>query len=187
MSNIKDLPNELLVEMFSHLDLKTLARCMRVNKSFKAITEHSAFDKVFWRYKAIKLGDSINLDQLRVNPIFREIHYNCHSEGVHFIFCDEKPGSRIGFRRLALTNSSAAHQNATEPAITCLYLVVFGNRAEVLVESKHGVTVQKVMQALCDYRKPGTNNRSHHFSFEGFYKSAESTEDELILEAQWAS
>jgi hypothetical protein len=187
MRDINDFPNELLVEVFSHFDLKTLTRCMRVNKSFRAITEHSAFDKVFFRTKAVKLGGSINLDQLRINPVFRKIHHDCRSEYVHFLFCDDKPGSRIGFRRLALISSSAARQNATEPAVTCLYLGVHGSRAEVLVESKRGVTVQKVMQALRDYRKPGADYRSRHFSFEGFYKSAESTEDGLILKAKWGS
>jgi hypothetical protein len=142
---------------------------MRVNKSFEAITKHSAFDKVFFRTRAIKLGESIDLDQLHVNPVFRKINYSCRSEDVHFLFCDEKPGSRIGFRRLALIDSSAGHQNATEPAVTCLYLDVYGSGAEMLVESKRGVTVQTVMQALCDCR-PGCNYRSHHFSFEGFYK-----------------
>jgi hypothetical protein len=182
---MQDLPNELLVEIFSHFDLKTLTRCMRVNKSFEAITKHSAFDKVFFRTRAIKLGESINLDQLHVNPVFRKINYSCRSEDVHFLFCDEKPGSRIGFRRLALIDSSAGHQNATEPAVTCLYLDVYGSGAEMLVEPKRGVTVQTVMQALCDCR-PGCNYRSHHFSFKGFYKSAKS-KDGLILEAQWGS
>jgi hypothetical protein len=75
MPNINYFPTKVLVEVLSYLDLKTLTRCMRVGKSFKAITEHSAFDKIFFRTKASKLGEPINLDQLQINPIFRKLTY----------------------------------------------------------------------------------------------------------------
>jgi hypothetical protein len=188
MPDINDFPNELLVEIFSHFDLKTLTRCMRVNKSFKAITEHSAFDKVFWRTKAVKLGEPINLDQLHVNPIFRKLTYICRKKikDVYFLLCDEKPDGVTDYRELALIDSSAAKQNATEPAVPWLYISPYGYD-DMVVQSEHAVTVEDVMQGLCDYYGPCVGYNSCHYWFEGFDKSAKSTEGELILEGCWGS
>jgi hypothetical protein len=188
MRDINNFPNELLVEVFSHFDLKTLTRCMRVNKSFKAITEHSAFDKVFFRTKVIKLGESINLDQLHINPIFYKLTYICRKKikDVHFLLWDEKPDGKTYFHELALIDSSAAKQNATEPAVTWLYISPYGYD-DIVVQSEHAVTVEDVMQGLCDYYGPDVGYDSCHCWFGGFGKSAKSTEGELILEGCWGS
>jgi hypothetical protein len=189
MPDINDIPNELVVEIFSHHDLKTLIRCMRVNKLFKAITEHSTFDKIFFRTKAIEPEDPIDLAKLQVNPAFRRLHYTCRSKikDACFLFSEKKPDGKNDIRELALIDSSAAKQNATEPAVTCLYLAPYGGDADVVVESDHAVTVQDVMQGLCDYYEPGVPYDACHYFFEGFYTSAESTDDELILKARWGS
>ncbi|CAD0085966.1 unnamed protein product [Aureobasidium mustum] len=190
MPEINDLPNELIVETFSYLELSDLIRCMRVNKCFKAIIEHSAFDKIFFRTKAIKFGDPINLDNLQLNPAFDPLHYTSRSkiDNTLFLFSYKESEGKDGIRELPLTESSAAKQNATEPAVTRIYLRPYGDpEIEVEVESDQGVTVQDVMQGLCDYYEPGIPYDRCHYFFEGFYKNEESTENELILEAHWGS
>jgi hypothetical protein len=75
-------------------------------------------------------------------------------------------------------------------AVTCLLISPYGyadDGTDVAIESEHTVTVQDVMQGLCDYYEPGVGYDSCHYFFEGFYKSKHSTENELILEAHWGS
>lgn len=190
MPDINNFPNELMVETFLHLDLKNLTRCMRVSKSFKTITEHSAFDKIFFRTKAIKPGDSIDLDKLQINPALDQLHYTCRSKikEVTFLFCDQKPDDKTDYRELALIDSTAAKQNATEPALTCIVLSPYGcPDLEFEVESDQGVTVQDIMEGLCDYYQPGVPYDACHYFFEGFHKSKKSSKDELVLEAWWGS
>jgi hypothetical protein len=187
MPDINDLPNELVVEIFSYHDLKTLTRCMRVNKSFRSITEHSAFDKVFFRTKVTKPGDSIDLERLQLNPIFDKIQYDCDKlRDANFLFCDEKPDGETDYRELRLIDSSAAKQNATEPAVTELYLSPY-DHGDVKVKSEQAVTVQDVMQGLYDYYGPGVIYDSCHHFFEGFTKSTRSTKHQFILEGKWGS
>ncbi|KAG9598371.1 hypothetical protein KCU77_g4398, partial [Aureobasidium melanogenum] len=163
---------------------------MRVNKFFKAITEHSAFDKIFYRTKVVMPDDPIDLDKLQINPIFRQLYYTCRSEinKATFLFCDKKPGGATDYRELALIDSTAAKQNATEPALTRIVLSPYGSPDwEFEVESDQGVNVQEVMEGLCDYYQRGVPYDSCHYFFEGFYKSKESSKDEVILEGCWGS
>lgn len=183
MSEINDLPNELMVETFSYLGLSDLIRCMRVSKHFKAITEHSAFDKIFFRTKTIKAGDFIDLDKIQVNPALDQLCYNSCSqiEDAVFLLPDYADP-------LALINSTAAKQNFTEPAITRIIIRPYGDLYGVVrVESDQGVTVQDVMEGLCSYYKPDVFYDECHYNFEGFCKTKNSTEDELVLECCWGS
>jgi hypothetical protein len=193
MRSLNDFPTKVLKEVFSYLDFETLTRCMRVNKSFKAITEHSAFDKIFFRTKAIKLGESIDLDQLQINPIFRKLTYMSGSEiqDAYFLLCDDSSNDRSDTRKLFLTDSSAAKQNATDPAVTCLYLSPFRvfNLFPVCWELRveHSVTVHDIIQALSDYYTRGLGRRQLHRRLKDFYALAQSAEGELVLGAYWES
>lgn len=189
MPDINNFPNELIVEIFSHFDLKTLTRCMRVNKLFKAITEHSTFDKIFFRTKAvIKPGDRINLDELQLNPALNQLSYTSLSKikEANFLFCDEKSDGKTDYHELALIDSSAAKQNATEPAVNYIYLTPYGYEG-VQVKSERALTVQDLMQGLCDFYKHGYGYDRCHYFFEGFYKSKSSSEQVLVLECYWGS
>lgn len=193
MPDINDFPNELIVEIFSHFDLKTLTRCMRVNRLFKAITEHSTFDKIFFRTKVIiKPEDLINLDELQINPALDQLFYTCRSKinEANFLFFDEKPDGKPDvksyYHELALIDSSAAKQNATEPAVTYIYLTPYGYDG-VEVKSERAVTVQDLMQGLCDFYKHGYAYDRCHYFFEGFYKSKSSSEKVLVLRCRWGS
>lgn len=192
MPDINNFPNELIAEIFSYLDLETLTRCMVVNKSFKAFTEHSAFDKIFFRTKALKPEESINLDNIQINPIFNKISHACLSEmsDVYFLFRDKKPDGETDSRKLALIDSSAVKQNATEPAVTHLRLQPCGHanvNVEVEVKSEHAVTVGDVMLGLCQFYGERYGYGSCHYFFDGFEKSKRSTKDELVLQAYWGS
>lgn len=188
MPDINNFPNELMVETFLHLDLKDLIRCMRVNKSFKTITEHSAFDKIFFRTKVIKSGDPIDLDKLKINPALDQLSYTSRSKigDAKFLFWCEELDGKEGVRDLPLIKSSAAKQNATEPAVTRIYLRPYGHIG-VSVDSKDALTVQDVMEGLCNYYKPGRPYDRCHYFFEGFYKAEQSSADVLVLEAHWGS
>jgi len=162
---------------------------MRVSKLFKAITEHSTFDKIFFRTKAvIKPGDRINLDELEINPALNQLSYTSRSKikDANFLFWDEKPDGKTEYHELALIDSSAAKQNATEPAITYIYLTPYGYEG-VQIKSERALTVQDVMQGLCDYYKRGTRYDRCHYFFEGFYKGKVSSEQVLVLECHWGS
>lgn len=188
MPDLNDFPNELLVEVFSYFDLKTLTRCMRVSKLFKAITEHSTFDMISFRTKAVESGDHIDFDKLQINPIFNRLHYTCRSKikEVWFLFCDKKSDGQTDIRKLALIDSSAAKQNATEPAVTHLWLTPYDYEG-VQVRSERALTVQDVMQGLCDYYQPGAGYDRCHYFFEGFQKREVLDSEELVLRARWGS
>lgn len=188
MPGINDLPNELMVEAFSYLDFKDLTRCMRVNKSFQTLTEHSSFDKIFFRTKPIKPGDPMNLDKLQINPAFDHLTYTSRSKikDAEFLICYKNDEGKDDVRGLPLIDSSAAKQNATEPAVTRIYLRPYG-RNGVMVESNEGLTVQDVMEGLCNYYKKGRSYDRCHYFFEGFYKSNQSNASMLVLEAHWGS
>ncbi|THY11352.1 hypothetical protein D6D01_08941 [Aureobasidium pullulans] len=190
MPDINDLPTELMVETFSHLELDDLTRCMRSSKSFKAITEHSAFDKIFFRTKLPSLEDTFDPDKLQINPAFRSLGYTCRSkiEDTGFLFVDEKPGGSPNYRTVPLTETSAATQNATEPAVTSLTLRPYGGpNFNVKIEVKHGVTVLDVMKGLCGYYHGDVPYDSCHYFFEGFYKNKSSTGEHIIFSAHWGS
>ena len=51
MLNVEFLPNEILMNIFSHLSIKELYRCAKVSKKFR----HISHDKSFW--KCINLYD----------------------------------------------------------------------------------------------------------------------------------
>lgn len=188
MPGINGLPNELMVETFSHLDFKDLTRCMRVNKSFKTVTKHSAFDKIFFRTKAIKPGDPIDLDKLQINPALNQLSYTCRSKikEAKFLICYKNADGKDDIRALPLIDSSAAKQNATEPAVTRIYLRPYGH-SSVMVESKEALTVQDVIEGLCNYYKSGRPYDRCHYFFEGFYKSNLSNASILVVEAHWGS
>jgi hypothetical protein len=186
MPDINDFPNELITEIFSHFDLKTLTRCIRVSKLFKAITEHSTFDKIFFRTKAIKHGDHFDLDKLQINPIFDMLHYTCRSgiKEAKFLFYDKNFSGKTDIRELALIDSSAAKQNATEPAVTYLYVSPCGS-ARIKVNPGHAVTVQDVMQELCNHYTISTPFDVCQ-SFEGYiYRKMVSAGYVLVLRTSW--
>ncbi|KAG9551196.1 hypothetical protein KCU71_g7179, partial [Aureobasidium melanogenum] len=188
MPDINNLPIELVVETFSYLDLRDLVRCMRVNKFFKAITEHSAFDKIFFRTKVIKPRDPIDLDKLQISPALNELCYTCRSSirEAQFLRGYTKLDGKDDVRELPLIDSSAAKQNATEPAVTRIYLRPYGYDG-VMVRSEDALTVQDVMEGLCNYYKSGRSYDRCHYFFEGFYKAEQSSADFLVLEAHWGS
>ncbi|KAK6005428.1 hypothetical protein QM012_007070 [Aureobasidium pullulans] len=183
MSDINNLPNELMVETFAHLELNDLLRCMRVNKFFKTVTEHSAFDKMFFRTRFIKSSNPINFDELHVNPALDQLSYMCRCSIEDAVFLLKDHGE------LALIESIAAKQNATEPAVTRIIVRPYGDpNQEGRTESGQGVTVQDVMEGLCGYYEQGTPYYDEcHYNFEGFYKTKNDTEDELVLEIFWGS
>ncbi|KAG9526742.1 hypothetical protein KCV07_g93, partial [Aureobasidium melanogenum] len=114
MSDINNLPIELVLETFSYLDLKDLVRCVRVNKFSKAITEHSAFDKIFFRTKVIKPGDPIDLDKLQINPALNELCYTCRYsiKEAQFLRGYTKLDGKDDVRELPLIDSSVAFVTA---------------------------------------------------------------------------
>jgi predicted metalloprotease len=57
----------------------------------------------------------------------------------------------------------------------------------VQVKSEDAVTVQDVMQGLCDYYTRGASYDRCHYFFEGFFKGKGSTEKVLVFEAGWGS
>jgi len=188
MPDINDLPTELMVETFSHLELGDLTRCMRSSKSFKAITEHSAFDKIFFRTTLPSLEDTLDLDKLQINPAFRSLSYTCRSkiEDTGFLFVDEKPGGSPNYRTVPLTETSAATQNATEPAVSSLTLSPFGKSVfDVEIEVEHGVTVLDVMKELCGYYHGDVPNDSCRYFLAGFYKNKWSTGEHIIFSVHW--
>ena len=195
MPDINDLPTELMVETFSHLELDDLTRCMRSSKTFKAITEHFAFDKIFFRTKLPSLEDTFDLDKLQINPAFRSLGYTCRSniEDTGFLFVDEKPGGSPNYRTVPLTETSAATQNATEPAVTSLTLRPYDMdydgelEYDVEIEAENGVTVLDVMKGLCGYYDGGVPYDSCHYFFEGFYRNKWSTGEHIIFSAHWGS
>jgi hypothetical protein len=83
-----------------------------------------------------------------------------------------------------LIDSSAAKQNATEPAVTCLHISPYPD-VSIKVSSARAVTVQDVMQGLYDYYTLCLVSGARHF-FDGFNKTKGSTEDELILKMGWS-
>ncbi|KAH0342057.1 hypothetical protein KCU81_g5882, partial [Aureobasidium melanogenum] len=188
MPDINKFPNELMVETFSYLNLKDLTRCMRVSKSFKIITEHSAFDKIFFRTKVIKSEDPIDLDKLQINPALEQLSYTSRSkiEDAEFLLCYTEPDGKEGVRNLPLIESSAAKQNATEPAVTHIYLRPYGYGG-VMVQSEDALTVQEVMEGLCNYYKSGQRYDRCHYFFEGFYKVKQSSGNLVVLGAHWGS
>ncbi|THW54466.1 hypothetical protein D6D19_10717 [Aureobasidium pullulans] len=189
MPDINDLPTELMVETFSHLELDDLTRCMRSSKTFRAITEHSAFDKIFFRTTLPSLEDTLDLDKLQINPAFRSLSYICRSkiEDTGFLFVDEKPGGSPNYRTVPLTETSAATQNATEPAVTSLTLRPYDMEYDVEIEVEDGVTVLDVMKGLCGYYDGGVPYDSCHYFFEGFYRNKWSTGEHIIFSAHWGS
>jgi hypothetical protein len=90
-----------------------------------------------------------------------------------------------------LTDSSAAKQNAIDPAVTYLYLSPFRviNLFPIWVRlrSEHGVTVHDVIKALSDYYTQGLGRRQLDRRLKDVYALAQSTEDNLILGAYWES
>ncbi|KAH0283777.1 hypothetical protein M436DRAFT_35414 [Aureobasidium namibiae CBS 147.97] len=186
MPDLDDFPNELLVEFFSYFDLKTLTRCMRVSKLFKAITDHPTFDKIFFRTKITEPKDPINPDKIQINPIFSMIQYTSRQriKSAHFLILDEKPNGKPKHRKLALIDSSAAKQNATEPAVTCLQVSPYSG-ASVGIKLGRAVTVRDVMEGLCNYYNMVLVANARHF-LEDFYKIKGWTEDELVLKARWS-
>ncbi|KAH0350307.1 hypothetical protein KCU83_g5004, partial [Aureobasidium melanogenum] len=172
MPDINNFPNEVMVETFTYLDLGSLTKCMRVNKSFKAITEHSAFDKIFFRTKAIQPGDPINHDKLQINPALNELSYTCRSsiKEARLLRCYTKPDGK----------------DDRQPAVTRIYLRPYGYDG-VMVKSEDALTVQDVMEGLCNYYKSGRSYDRCHYFFEGFYKAEQSSTDILVLEAHWGS
>ena len=159
---------------------------MRVSKLFKAITDHTTFDKIFFRTKAVESG--IDFDKLQINPIFDSLHYTCRSKikEALFLICDKKPDGETDNRELALIDSSAAKQNATEPAVTHLWLTPFGYEG-VQVRSERALTVQDVMQGLCDYYQYDAGYDECHCFFEGFHNRKEVDSEQLVLVACWGS
>jgi hypothetical protein len=149
---------------------------MRVNRWFRAITEHRTFDKILFRTDALKPENSIDLVNLQINPVFKKIVYDCQlfSRRARFLFKDKIPGGGTVHRELALANSSAANQNATEPGITHLHVRPFAG-AGVVLERASALTVQDVMDALCEYWE------SPHYVFRGLFISKRSSETKLIL------
>lgn len=184
MSDINDFPNELIVEVFSYFDLETLTSCMRVSKLFKAITEHTTFDKIFFRTKAIKPEHPLNLDKLQINPVFNMIEYTSRQriKSAHFLILDKKPNGRPKHHKLALIDSSAAKQNATEPAVTCLQVSPY-NGFSISIKLGRAVTVRDVMEGLCDYYRLAVVGGRHFL--DGFYKIEGLAKDELVLKARW--
>ncbi|KAG9676203.1 hypothetical protein KCU99_g4142, partial [Aureobasidium melanogenum] len=127
MYDINNLLIELVVETFSYLDLKDLVRCVRVNKFFKAITEHSAFDKIFFRTKVIKPGDPIDLDKLQINPALNELCYTCRSsiKEAQFLRGYTKLDGKDDVRELPLIDSSAAKQGRKLLRRSDVFLLVY--------------------------------------------------------------
>ncbi|THY66927.1 hypothetical protein D6C95_10500, partial [Aureobasidium pullulans] len=178
MPDINDLPTELMVETFSHLELGDLTRCMRSSKTFKAITEHSAFDKIFFRTKTILSNDLIDLNELENNPVLERltIHYLCEHP-IEDAEVSLNTGDSTKWRSLPLIESSAAKQNTTEPSVTRITLrpYIFLGREDdhsfdVEVKAEQGITVLDVMKGLCAYYLvPDMLHDERHCFFEGFY------------------
>lgn len=103
-----------------------------------------------------------------------------------FLFCDKKPDGEADIRALALIDLSAAKQNATEPAITRLMLTPYDYDG-VEVRSERALSVQDVMQGLCDYYDDGFGYDRCHYFFEGFYKRKGLDSQKLVLGAHWGS
>lgn len=196
MPDINDLPTELMVETFSHLELGDLTRCMRSSKSFKAITEHFAFDKIFFRTKTILSNNLIDLDELEINPVLEglAIHYLCKHPIEDAEFSLHSSDS-TKWRSLPLIESSAAKQNASEPPLTHITLrpYIFRGREDdhsfdVEVKAEQGVTVLDVMKGLCGYYLiPGMLHDERHCFFEGFDIDDDSTKEKIIFSAGWGS
>jgi len=184
---------------------------MRVSKSLQALTKHATLDKQLFRSKAIVrptkgsylVADdraTVNATEIRLNPAFERFRYMCcawldydeltvfNIQTVVFRLTRQKDPSSA--RDVPLQHTAAAHLNATEPPVNKIRLEPHGNAAVVVENKQRGVTVLKVMQALCtSYKSKAPPRQKAGDFFRGWKVSAggHSAERRVVLRACWGA
>jgi hypothetical protein len=145
MAGAVELPKEVWLEVVSYLDYFELKMIMGVSKAFKSYTELPACQKTMFRSKTvIPDGDTINLAELRLHPVFASMSYECASELEEVHLCD-RDGDWM-----PLTDTCAAEEYATDPPLAFMRLQIFSS-TPIQVTNKSGITVVQVMKSLCRF------------------------------------
>lgn len=132
-----ELPDELRLEVLSHLDYSSLKLCERVSKTFKTSVKNAAFDKTLSRSSAvIGAKDTIVAADVKLHPSFERMTYSCSGE----IDDVELYNFNDGEDWPLLTTTCAAKEHATEPPVSVLRLQIHDLKP-FQVEGKNGVTV----------------------------------------------
>ncbi|KAI4724089.1 hypothetical protein E4T49_08181 [Aureobasidium sp. EXF-10728] len=150
MASTIELPKEIWLEVFSHLDYFALKNCMSVSKAFKNFTKLPTCQKTMFRSKTIiPDGGTIDLKKLRVHPVFDCMLYECATDLDEVYLGDDT----------VLAETCAADEYATDPPVAFLRLRVVEWKP-VQITNKSGVTVLQVMKSLCRF----FSNEDHLYS-----------------------
>lgn len=184
-----NFPNEIWLEVFSHLDYCSLKCCMRVSKAFQAFTRNAAFDrKLFRSQTVIPATGNISLATIETHPAFDMISFECSTKIEWACFYSLSSLDHIEY---PLTTTSAAAEFASSPPVARLRFQIHDWPA-VEVKNKSGVTVLQVMKALCRFfakKEDGDFTRrdamGDHTGWTGWDETVLDQNGRLLLRAMW--
>jgi hypothetical protein len=179
MASTIGLPNEIWLEVFSHLNYRNLKNCMRVCKIFKSLTDHSACQKTMFRSKAVvPKGGAIGLENVVLHPAFESMPYECRTslDQVYFYTDDGD--------KLVLIDTCAANEHATCPPVALLCLQIAGYPM-IQVRNKAGVTVLQVMKSVCRFffQHPDLQAECENSGWDSWDEITLDRNDNLLLSA----
>lgn len=178
---MEKLSNEMLFEILSCLDFFDLIRCSRVSKSFRALTEDSAFDKTLFRSKAVVTDAStITIYELRMNPAFERFTYQYKGkiEEAGDLFLYRRSNCDTDYRTVPLKETSAGNLNATEPPVACMKLDYVYK-----VANGQGITVLDVMKGFVSHH--GVNSSNLFVMSYGITASDQPNKDIVSIYSGW--
>lgn len=179
---------ECWLMIFSHLDYFGLKRCTMVNKDFKAISEHSSFDKVSFRGPApLPPGTTIVAKDVDIHPVLQEMSYECSPDIKHaFLFSySDRKSSYSDDGLYLIVNSSAYKEHATQPPLQVIVVKVHGKKCG-RVKNDSGVTVKDVLGSLASFFRRDYNREcmGDHTGWTGFDRQTLDKEGNLVLTAE---
>lgn len=130
---------------FRHLDYFDLKKCIQVNKTFKSLVNHASIRGTVFRGNVLSADEVLDIKDLDFHPALDMVHSESSETIDGVTFFSYEPDN---FKDWPLTETSAASECATNPALSLIVIQVY-DFPSVTVRGKYGVTVLQVMKGLC--------------------------------------
>ena len=189
-----ELPLELWLMIFRHLNYFDLKKCIQVNKFFKSLVNHDSIRGLIIKGNVIPAGQALEVKNLAFHPALDMLRSESYTKIEHLAFVDYESDD---LREWKLESTSAASEFATQPASRVIVLRVHAWPVMV-VSGKHGVTVLQVMKGLCRLfaKKVPEHLRlqgyeiardllGDHTGWVGFDEKTVDTKGRLLLGSEW--